>query len=663
MVSLPITSALVFTLFSSLVFTAIIGSRFVESRVSKVFSEFHNRTGIQLKIANYRVSFSGITFEDITLKAEHTSVINRVTTKLQLNPFKKDFGRIKLIEVGSIKWKSSISTLQKILGWRFNTHQRISHNNKVDLLNNPSLPEKFIIQSGTIHITSNENNNLVTILGFKSHLDTKLGILDIETKEIYHSNHQILAQVKGQLITKSLTKNYPFILYHQSDIGESWQAQGRLRKNLNAFRISRRGKYIPQEILQSIPLKITSQPNTNWAMNIAMSIPKDKKPVKFAFYLGIHNIASHAKLLSSEPIIIPGLKIKSKGSINLSTNNADIKSGSITYFNGKSRKKIGLKIRNINLSNFFNMNKLKIKGIVEIPEIKCQDLVTNLPDNFNYKLKKFKLSGTLGAEIALSLNLEKPNQSNLTWLKQKWNCHAEKSPKNLDFSQMKKISKEKTPGHLWIDYKNIPPDFINALVASEDAGFWTHKGIEMSSIWGALLKNLSKNQVVMGGSTITMQLAKNLFLSRERTLSRKFQEAILSWQIEKKLTKPQILELYSNLVEFGPEIYGIDHATDHYFGKVTTKINLKQSIWLATTLPAPKKSYQQFCAGNIDSTINSKIENIFDRIKSLGQTNIDLLSKEPIKFIKPNPHSNYCPSEIAQVPASSILKPAGQIKF
>ncbi|MBQ48673.1 MAG: hypothetical protein CMP10_14825, partial [Zetaproteobacteria bacterium] len=263
MVSLPITSALVFTLFSGLVFTAIIGSRFVESRISKVFSEFHNRTGIQLKIANYRVSFSGITFEDITLKAEHTSVINRVTTKLQLNPFKKDFGRIKLIEVGSIKWKSSISTLQKILGWRFNTPQRISHNNKVDLLNNPSLPEKFIINSGTIHITSNNNNNLVTILGFKSHLDTKLGILDVETKQIYHSNQEILAQVKGQLITKSLTKNYPFILYHQSSIGESWQAQGRLRKNLNAFRVSRRGKYIPQEILQSIPLKITSQPNTN----------------------------------------------------------------------------------------------------------------------------------------------------------------------------------------------------------------------------------------------------------------------------------------------------------------------------------------------------------------------------------------------------------------
>ncbi len=140
-----------------------------------------------------------------------------------------------------------------------------------------------------------------------------------------------------------------------------------------------------------------------------------------------------------------------------------------------------------------------------------------------------------------------------------------------------------------ISLKELPPYLPAAFVAIEDRRFYSHMGIDPIGILRAATRNLSGKGNVQGGSTLTQQLAKNLFLSQERTFSRKIQEAILAIWLEHKFTKDQILELYLNRVYFGSGAYGVEAAARKYFGHGATKVTLQESAILAGLMKAPTK--------------------------------------------------------------------------
>ena len=142
--------------------------------------------------------------------------------------------------------------------------------------------------------------------------------------------------------------------------------------------------------------------------------------------------------------------------------------------------------------------------------------------------------------------------------------------------------------HQWRDYVEISDNFKHAIVAAEDAKFVDHHGFDWDGIEGALQRNLKKDKVVAGGSTISQQLAKNLFFYNRRSLIRKGQEAIATAMMERMWSKRRILEVYMNSVEFGDHIYGVDAAAAHYFGKSAKNLTAQQSAFLAAILPNPK---------------------------------------------------------------------------
>ncbi|GAB4437095.1 MAG: biosynthetic peptidoglycan transglycosylase [bacterium] len=127
-----------------------------------------------------------------------------------------------------------------------------------------------------------------------------------------------------------------------------------------------------------------------------------------------------------------------------------------------------------------------------------------------------------------------------------------------------------------------------AVILSEDAKFYKHSGVDYEAMKSAFKKNLELGKYVRGGSTITQQLAKNVFLSREKTLIRKLKELVIAFLLEAKLSKTRILELYLNTVEFGPLVYGIGHASHFYFGKSPSSLNPLEAALLASLLPGPK---------------------------------------------------------------------------
>ncbi len=139
-----------------------------------------------------------------------------------------------------------------------------------------------------------------------------------------------------------------------------------------------------------------------------------------------------------------------------------------------------------------------------------------------------------------------------------------------------------TPWH------RINPYVKWAVILSEDARFYSHKGVDYDALKGALKKNLEVGRYVQGGSTITQQLAKNLFLSREKSIIRKIKEIIIAFLLERVLSKTRILELYLNAVEFGPLVYGINNASQYYFGKHPSALNPLEASILASLLPSPR---------------------------------------------------------------------------
>jgi monofunctional biosynthetic peptidoglycan transglycosylase len=141
----------------------------------------------------------------------------------------------------------------------------------------------------------------------------------------------------------------------------------------------------------------------------------------------------------------------------------------------------------------------------------------------------------------------------------------------------------------WTPLTAIPAALQWSVIMAEDCSFYQHNGFDFGALRDALWEDLREFEAVRGGSTITQQLAKNLYLSREKSLSRKIKEAIITRKLERHLSKKRILELYLNVIELSPGIYGVGAASEYYFHTTPTDLNFYQSILLAAIIPSPKR--------------------------------------------------------------------------
>ncbi|MFM1910717.1 MAG: Monofunctional biosynthetic peptidoglycan transglycosylase [Pseudomonadota bacterium] len=142
--------------------------------------------------------------------------------------------------------------------------------------------------------------------------------------------------------------------------------------------------------------------------------------------------------------------------------------------------------------------------------------------------------------------------------------------------------------HRWVDYKKISPNLKRALIAAEDAKFVDHEGFDWEGIQKAYEKNLKKGKVVAGGSTISQQLAKNLFLSTKRTPWRKAEEAMITVMLEATMSKRRIFEIYLNVIEWGNGIFGAEAAAKYYYHTSAKNLSAAQAATLAAMVPNPR---------------------------------------------------------------------------
>ncbi len=140
---------------------------------------------------------------------------------------------------------------------------------------------------------------------------------------------------------------------------------------------------------------------------------------------------------------------------------------------------------------------------------------------------------------------------------------------------------------IWIPLKRIAPELKHAVIVAEDAKFYSHQGMDWKAMWDAQKRNLKERRLYRGGSTITQQLAKNLYLEPSKSIIRKYKEMAITVRLEQSLSKDRLFEIYLNVIEWGRGIYGAEAASRHYFKKSAAHLNLEEASWLAAILPAP----------------------------------------------------------------------------
>ena len=169
----------------------------------------------------------------------------------------------------------------------------------------------------------------------------------------------------------------------------------------------------------------------------------------------------------------------------------------------------------------------------------------------------------------------------------------------------------------------VPALFLRTLLIAEDAAFWGHPGIDLTELPRAIAANIARGGAVRGASTITQQLAKNLFLSREKSLQRKLRELSYSFLLESTLGKQRILEIYLNVIEWGPGLYGLRPAARHYFDKEPQALDPREVAFLVSMIPGPVKYQRSIQGGEVRQGFDTLVNNLLVKMRS-----VDVISEE-----------------------------------
>lgn len=169
----------------------------------------------------------------------------------------------------------------------------------------------------------------------------------------------------------------------------------------------------------------------------------------------------------------------------------------------------------------------------------------------------------------------------------------------------------------WTPLTRLSPHLHQAVLLSEDASFYRHHGFDWEGIQDALTRNMDRGELRRGGSTITQQLAKNLYLSPDKNLFRKGHEALLTWELERRLSKKRILELYLNVAEWGHGVFGAEAAARTHFGKSAADVSPAEAALLAVMLPSPRR----YGPSRLTPYLSQRQAQILERMGNRGEQN------------------------------------------
>jgi hypothetical protein len=288
---------------------------------------------------------------------------------------------------------------------------------------------------------------------------------------------------------------------------------------------------------------------------------------------------------------------------------------------------------------------------VDVAPAACQALLDSTPQGLLPTVRSARMTGTFGATSRVSFDTRTIDKLTLEYAIDD-RCKLAEVPTDLARDRFTSSFTYRTyhpdgtpsdtttgPGTTaWTDLDDISPFMVAAVLTTEDGAFYKHHGFNHSAIRNSAAANLKARRFVRGASTITMQLAKNLFLSREKTLSRKIEELILTDYLEQAFRKDDMMELYLNVIEFGPDVYGVTRAAEYYFGRKPEELNVPECFFLASIMPSPVRYGRLRDKGQVSEGWLKHLQTLMEIAAKNGKISRAELAEgiaQPIVFVKP----------------------------
>ena len=309
---------------------------------------------------------------------------------------------------------------------------------------------------------------------------------------------------------------------------------------------------------------------------------------------------------------------------NLKLNHPKIASKDVVLKHAKFdyRFLLGSDFISIDSSSTVQLNKIKFypyltydtkkdtvyKLRVNLPKMKAQDFITSLPDGLFTHFQGMEATGTFDYKLDFAYNINKPNRLVFDSKLKKDNLRITKygeanlNKLNGEFvyrALIKNVFQRSvligTANPNYTPLEQISPYLRKSVLTTEDPSFFSHRGFITQAFKQSIVKNIRTKKFARGASTISMQLVKNAFLSREKTVSRKLEEILLVYILENNriVSKERMLEVYFNIIEWGPNVYGIGEASQFYFQKTPAELSLNECLYLARIIPSPRKFMYQ----------------------------------------------------------------------
>lgn len=541
--------------------------------ISKADSDY----GLKVKIA--RTGFSGLStvhMEGISVVPslrDTLTVIDDITVGVKLWPL--IFGDVKLSELRlnngrlDVVFKDSLSNLDFIL--KRKKKDNTEPKSKVDL---GDLAHHLL------------NQLLYKIPDDMEVKDFTLSLNDNDTANVRFFTPT--ATIAGGELRSTILVN---------DTAAKWHLNGHVKPGKKQLDISLFAEGKPVELSY-----------LNKKLHAKLSFDTVRTQMKNAAYSGddfkisgswsIRNLLINHPRIASNDILIPDAKIDAE--VLVGPNYVALDSSSTVF----------LKQAYLHPYLKYTLSPHKIYEVkLRAPEQDAQQMLNSFPYGLFESLEGLKVSGKVRYDLAFYLDSSIPDSVKFYSGLTPFNFRLLKWGK----TNLQKINKD----FIYTPYENGKPmrdiligpsnpnftplsqvssNFKNAILTSEDPSFFTHKGFVQESIRKSFAVNFKEKRFVRGGSTISMQLVKNVFLSRQKTLARKAEEILIVWLIENNrlVSKNRMLEVYFNIIEMGMNVYGIGEATRHYFGKSPSELNIGEGIFLANIVPRPKIALYKF---------------------------------------------------------------------
>lgn len=638
-------------------------------KVNEQLGRVQKRLGVPVEVGKLTIGFGGAHFDDLRIGTAANVVVSRVSAEIGLNPLSDTFGELASVTVYKIRIKSPLSkfngSVQALSDAGSETAgdgmdegaQELAEKSLEKLFR--ALPtERLVVRSGVVTLVDDGGKPQVTVKGLELLIDRRARKALFKIAQLRGAGGLAESYLQGRLEMNPKSPDFRFFVRRKLRANgapaklNAWSVSGDLAKDLAKANLRFETRTVPSFLAPHLAPLLGEKPRARIAGEL--SFVRQGEAYEVDIRAKSLSMKVEAPLLSKQLVGPVRFALEASGSYRPETRLLAIETATIR-FPDRERGAYGDQSVRLAASGALRLPSderpgLALQGQLQLAPTGCQAALDASPAGFLPALEDFKLAGDIEGGLDFNFDSSREDSVYFELHKPRFDCRVVSEPYEYSaehlggpFTVQREVDKGADPdandspaptlSALKLDMNPTAPTFTPlseiagsvslSFVASEDQGFYQHHGIDVFALENAVHRNFREGKVAVGGSTITMQTVKNLFLTHDRTIARKLQEVFLAWHLENVLSKERILEIYLNIVEFGPGIYGITQASQHFFNKHPFDLTLTESAYLALLLPSPKSRYLYFCRGELTPAFETQLSGLLKRMLNLGRITYD----------------------------------------